>query len=128
MLGLNHGTNQPTSYTDIDYAMYFMNGQLQVCENGRIFGTYGKYLAKSMGEVVIGTSGKVHYVLDDEIRYTSEQVPKFPLFVDVSFYDAGAAFSNIIWSAGMATDVAFVHFHKTVGVCHQLSAIQALTY
>ena len=55
-----------------------MNGQLQVYENGKILGTYGKYLANSMGEVVIGTSGKVHYVLDGEIRYTSEQIPNFP--------------------------------------------------
>ena len=75
MLGLNHGTNQSTSYTDIDYAMYFMNGQLQVYENGKILGTYGKYLANSVGEVVIGTSGKLHHVLDGEIRYTSEQIP-----------------------------------------------------
>ena len=44
MLGLNHGTSQSTSYTDFDYAKSFMNGQLQVYENGK---------------VVICTSGKV---------------------------------------------------------------------
>ena len=42
-------------------------------------GTYGKYDVDSVGEVVIGTSGKVQYVLVGEIRYTSAQVPQFPI-------------------------------------------------
>jgi len=104
ILGLNHGASVSESYTDINYAMYFMSGKLQVYENGRTMGTYGIYVANSVGQVRIGTSGKVQYVLDGEIRYTSSQVPQFPLFVDVSFYDSGASFNTIKWVGDMAAD------------------------
>ena len=47
---------------------------------------------------------------------------KFPLFVDLSFYDAGAAFSNITWSGGMATDVKI-----TVGELVQFTTFKGVS-
>jgi len=105
MFGLRHGANAGTSYTDIDFAMCFTStGQIQVYEGGKSKGTYGTYGTNSLGRVVLGTSGRVQYVVDGEIRYTSTSLPEFPLVVDASFKQEGAAFSNISWSGPMAPD------------------------
>ncbi len=89
MFGLSH-EDTDGSYSDIDHAIYTYpaTGQLMVFEKGVYRGVVGTYAVDDRLRVSV-EGGFVTYRRNDELLYTSGEVPTYPLLVDTSLYSSG---------------------------------------
>ena len=55
-------------------------------------------------QVRVNAAGKVEYVRNGLIIYTSKRNPTYPLAVDSSFYSEGAAITNVTWISAKGFD------------------------
>jgi alpha-tubulin suppressor-like RCC1 family protein len=117
LAGLSEGnTNQ--NYTDIDFAIYLLNnGQVQVYEGGSSKGTFGTYSSGDRFRVEATSSG-VRYRKNDQVFYTSSNVPGSPLIVDTSFYDTGGTLTDVtigrlVWRADTGVSSSEATLTKT---------------
>merc|ERR1712050_553353 len=101
MFGLNVASSSQHNQ-DLDFAAYCISdGTFGVYEHGHYKGAYGAYTQSDVIRVAVEADGKVHYSVNGETRYISQQAPKYPLLVDASFHDVGAEVRNVKW-AGVA--------------------------
>jgi hypothetical protein len=99
MIGLNKAsTDTSFSYTDIDFAMYVhRKAELHVYENGKSRGKKGSYDVGDELQVRINAAGKVEYVKNGLIIYTSTVSPSYPLVMDMSMHDVGSKCTDLKW-------------------------------
>ena len=60
-------------------------------------GRFGSYNISDKMQVRVNAAGKVEYVRNSKIIYTSKGNPSYPLAVDSSFYSEGAAITKVTW-------------------------------
>ncbi len=94
MIGLSKGdTNQ--QYTEIDYAIFLVNGsQLGVYENGSFRGYFGSYAPGDRFRVGV-EGGVVKYRKNGDVFYPSAIAPQYPLLIDTSFNETGSSIADI---------------------------------
>jgi len=68
-----------------------------VYEEGANKGDMGEYGAGDLFDVVINNKGRVAYRVNEQTRYTSTKVPRFPLVVDTAFNTAEGEAEEITW-------------------------------
>jgi hypothetical protein len=89
--GLSNG-NPGTSLTEIKFALRLQAGIAEVRESG----LYRADTTFTRGDVlrVAVAAGRVRYSKNGQAFYTSTQIPSYPLLVDTSFSDSGAAITD----------------------------------
>ncbi|WP_299061803.1 GEVED domain-containing protein [uncultured Polaribacter sp.] len=91
MIGLNAFPNVSSSYTDIDYQIYFDQTTIRVFENGSNRGTFGAYSASDIFSIKKEGS-VITYLKNDVVFYTSvTAATATDYFIDTSFHGAGVA-------------------------------------
>ena len=106
-IGLSHGDSDK-HYNDIDfsiqfewlqYSHYHWGNYYRVWENGNV--KTGKWSYSPNGgdvfEVRVNSAGKVEYVKNRVVFYTSTQTPSYPLLVDTAFSREGSKFDDVYW-------------------------------
>ncbi len=94
MIGLNT-INENSSYTDIDYAFYFLNnGDVRVYENGTFMGSWGNYSSGDTFQVAV-IENEVRYIQNGNVIYTSTIAPTLPLYVDMSLNTVNSTIENV---------------------------------
>ena len=73
------------------------NGTFHVYEGGQPKGQFGQYEAGDRIEVVRNPQGKIHYVVNGQVRYTSQQVPTYPLHPKVCAVSEGEFVKDVQW-------------------------------
>jgi hypothetical protein len=96
MIGLND-KSVTNSYSDINYALYADRGTVRVYESGRHIKNFGKYSAGEAFQVQVNKDGKVEYLQDGNLLYTSRVSPTFPLWADVSIHNKPGKFLQVRW-------------------------------
>ena len=96
VIGLGSG-NAGTSAEEILFGLRLQNGRVEVREKG----AYKSERAVAAGDVLRITvrAGTVSYSVNGSVFYTSAASPVYPLLVDTSLFDLGAA----VTSATLAT-------------------------
>lgn len=94
MFGLNL-SNDSASYTDLDYAIYFNNGQIHVYENGVLktnaspYGLNESYAVERDGDTI-------HYKRNGQVFYTSATKTTAPLLADCSLYSNPSSLTHCV--------------------------------
>ncbi len=96
MVGLSNGETNAT-YQDIDYALYFSSGTLQVQENGISRGSFGPLASTDKLRVSV-EGGVVKYRKNGVLLYTSTSAPTYPLLVDTSLDSPGSVIQGAVLS------------------------------
>jgi hypothetical protein len=97
MCGLSYGSNSQ-NYTEIDYAISLGGSSaIRVYENGVLIGVFGYYAVGDRFRVAV-EGGVVNYYKNEELFYTSEVTPTYPLLVDTSLDTYGATIKNAVIS------------------------------
>merc|ERR1711939_117640 len=61
--------------------------------------TGGRYYPnRDVFEIRVNSAGKVEYVINQKVFYTSTKNPSYPLLVDTSFNTVGAKFDEVYWT------------------------------
>ena len=69
-----------------------------IYEKGKQQGNFGEYQAGSRVEALLHhCEGKVEYHVDGQVRYTSQQKPKFPLHVKICAHGVGPLVKDVQW-------------------------------
>jgi hypothetical protein len=91
MAGLSHGSGG-TGYAEIDFAVRLQSGVAEVMENG----VYKAESAFAAGDVfrVSVEAGSVRYYRQGSLFYVSAMPPVYPLLMDTSLVNLGAAIAN----------------------------------
>merc|ERR1719464_2132747 len=95
MIGLND-KSKTSSYSDINYALYADKGTVRVYESGRHVKALGRYRDGQTFQVLVNKDGKVEYLQEGYLLYTSTKTPTFPLWADVSIHNPGK-FLRVRW-------------------------------
>jgi len=101
-VGLSHGDSN-THYSDIDFGIEFdSNYYYRVVEyvNGNAnYRTSNAYWNpdSEVFEVRVNSAGKVEYVKNRVVFYTSTVAPRYPLLVDTSFGSTNSKVDNVYW-------------------------------
>jgi hypothetical protein len=91
--GLSHGDTD-TSYGDIDFAFFFNgSGWAAAYENGVYQGGDTLYAAGDVFQVAV-VGGKIQYIRNGVVLYTSQKAPQYPLILDTSLLTVGATIRN----------------------------------
>jgi hypothetical protein len=94
MIGLSH-QDKGIDFRTIEFAVRMSSsGNLVVYERGRYVRGIGPYKVGDRIGVRL-QKGAITYTHNDEVRYTSTQVPKFPLLADTSFKVIGAKATSV---------------------------------
>ena len=75
-------------------------------------GGFGRYNTRDKMQVRVNAAGKVEYVRNGLIIYTSKRNPTYPLAVDSSFYSEGAAITNVTHSLLHAMRIQVIIIRK----------------
>ena len=97
MLGLSKG-DADRNYTEIDFALSAVNGNLAVYQNGTLINYYGAYAVGDRLRIAV-EGGVVKYRKNGTLLYTSAQAIQYPLLVDTSLYSNGTAMTDIVVSS-----------------------------
>ena len=91
--------NDNAHYSDIDFALFVHNnGNLDIYEGGlRIGASFGLVAAGDRLKVAAEDNGStVRYYQNDDLLYTSNRTPTFPLLLDTSFNNWGARLTDAV--------------------------------
>jgi pectate lyase-like protein len=104
MFGIdNTGGNSTQYYGEIDFAMYMQaGGSLCVYERAVARGCFGSYATGDWLTVAV-QNGRVVYMKNDTVIYTSAGVPQYPLVVDTSLYSPGATINSVVLASAAAS-------------------------
>ena len=102
MIGFSVSDNNQKN-TDIEYAAYFKNRNLEVYEKGKRKGSFGTY---KKGDIVSvsRTGTTVSYLKNGKVFYTSEVASSEILYVDTSLDTKGATLKDIVIKNDAFTD------------------------
>jgi len=94
LFGLSHGDTDQ-SFTDVDYGLYTnaVSQTLSVRENGAARFTGGAYTVGDVLAVRV-QAGRVQYLRNGAVFYTSTGTPTYPLLLDTSLYSNGGQVAN----------------------------------
>lgn len=105
MFGLNSDPTTDSSYTSLDYAMYFAPaGVLYAYESG-VGSIIGTYAAGDVG-IVLYDGSRVRYMLNGVTMRTVSASPGLTFFFDTSFYTPNCFLRNMRFGALSANDWA----------------------
>jgi hypothetical protein len=112
MIGLN-SVNSNTSYTDLEYAFYLINGgELRIYENGANMGTWGSYSTGDTLRIAV-MNNIVFYLQNSNVIYTSTVTPTLPMFVDFSINTINGTLQDVV--VGNGTETLFTVFEANPG-------------
>jgi hypothetical protein len=95
MVGLNSDPTTDQIYTSIDYAWFPDNaGTLNLYENGALISTYGTYTAATVLAITYD-GANARYYKDGVLVRTAPAAVYSALFMDSSFYQAGAGINSL---------------------------------
>ena len=104
MFGLGNG-NTDASYTDIDFALFLVNGgQLWIYEGGTYRGSFGTYVPGDKLRVGV-EGGAVKYRKNGALLYSSLVAPTYPLLVDTALSTLNATITSAVvsnWPAALS--------------------------
>ena len=119
MAGLGNGDSS-TAYGDIEFAWHLTStGTLAVVESGTVIRQVGTYAVDDLLEVRLNSQGKVEYVHNKAVAYTSTRNTPLPLCVDTSFYEAGEL-KEVQWL--MVSERGAVQWVSLAGASHVRTA------
>jgi hypothetical protein len=93
VLGLSTG-NPGTSIEEIRFALRLQAGRVEVRESG-VYRTDTTFATGDILRVAV-TGGRVTYLKNGTVLYTSSLAPTYPLLVDTAFLDLGATIANAV--------------------------------
>jgi hypothetical protein len=104
MIGFNAaGNNSTAGFGDIDYAIYIINNQVRVYENGTNRGTFGTYAAGDTLSVN-KTGTTISYLKNGAVLYTSAVAANAAdYYIDTSFRDGTYNIEDISLTSGVGT-------------------------
>ena len=85
------------SYGSIDFAARCGNGGNFYVYDGGQGGLFGRYAPGDRIEVVRNPQGRIDYVVNGEVRCTSQQAPIYPLHAKVCAFNAGTFVKDVQW-------------------------------
>jgi hypothetical protein len=98
MAGISNDSDSSTSYTTIDYAIYFnVSGSLRIYESGTNRGDFGSWTSNDVFSV-INNGFKVKYYKNGVLIYTSSNTPSGPYHFDCSL-NSNVSLEDITFSA-----------------------------
>ena len=81
---------------DIAYGLLVTRrGTLAVYEAGLFRANVGTYAIGDVLSVRVSVAGRAEYTRNKDVLYTSNVLPRFPLFVDLSLFDVAAELSQL---------------------------------
>ena len=87
-------------YSDMMYTfMFHSNNHVYIYEKGTHRATPTTYGAGDKFEIRIRNDGKVEYVKNDGVIYTSSKYAQYPLYMDVELYNTQSSVKNARWLA-----------------------------
>ena len=93
--------NTSVHYTSVDYGFVYMQGQLLIYESESVIGNYGATMAGDEFSIE-RIQGSIVYKKNGNILRTVSTNMDQALYVDVTFMNPGAVFSNVSASFGVA--------------------------
>ena len=99
VVGLRRSSSE--SWQQNDFQLLFVDdGSMRITELGSSKGDwfkFGRYKKGSVGMVKINEEGKVEYLVDGELIYTSVWGPSYPVNVDLRYGSTGTELQDIKW-------------------------------
>lgn len=80
------------------FACYFSsNNHIYVYEKGQQITSFGTYEPGDKFQIRVRSDGRVEYVRNGSVRYTSSKYAQYPLYMDVSLYNFHSFIKNSKW-------------------------------
>ncbi|HEY9023260.1 MAG TPA: hypothetical protein VIP05_03090, partial [Burkholderiaceae bacterium] len=106
MFGLSRTPATNGSYSGLDYGFYLNSGTLVATSFGNTLATLGSYVAGDTLSVSYDGAGHVSFLKNGLVVYSAAATFTQPLFFDSSLCTQGSGFTNALFGAGTATELA----------------------